>query len=167
MTKLLGTLSLFCAVTLTSGNSFADVDAANDALLKAYRPLHVALTKDDADSARAVAKEVRAEAARWIDTKGTDHPQYARVSQIAAGAAALEATTDLKSARLAFCRVAEGIVELARSDEDLKAAWQLFFCSMTAEAGFPYGFWVQPKGERIANPYFGSEMLSCGMKKKW
>ena len=48
-------------------------------------------------------------------------------------------------------------------------AFDLFECPMVDRAipGVPKkGRWVQVAGREMANPYFGAEMLDCGVKVK-
>ncbi len=68
---------------------------------------------------------------------------------------AIAAATDLKSARTAFGQVSERAVTLAEGQEGYYVAK----CPMVKKN------WVQTSTE-IKNPYYGKEMLTCGVIKK-
>jgi len=69
---------------------------------------------------------------------------------------------DLAGARKAFKPVSHAVVTLATQvrGERAQSVFTHFYCPMVAGGG---GDWLQPGGE-LRNPYFGSEMRSCGEK---
>jgi membrane fusion protein, copper/silver efflux system len=78
---------------------------------------------------------------------------------------------DLAAARKAFhpfSNAAAGILSVLRKASD-SPEFEIFECPMVDRAipGVPKkGRWVQGVGRDIANPYFGREMLDCGVKVK-
>lgn len=78
--------------------------------------------------------------------------------------AELIAHKDLKSSRVTFGNISKLLVEYLKSHVEETQRVQLFFCPMFPQG---YAFWVQPKGEKLTNPYWGHEMLTCGVKRPW
>lgn len=76
--------------------------------------------------------------------------------EVKARAQAAADATSIAAMRKAFKPLSEAVVKLA-----LPAGHVVAFCPMY-EGG---GSWVQ-KGEKIANPYYGKSMLTCGEVKK-
>jgi Cu(I)/Ag(I) efflux system membrane fusion protein len=73
---------------------------------------------------------------------------------------AVEAATDLKTARDAFAVLSDAVIAAARAEgwaelPDVKVA----YCPMVNRS------WLQ-RGDKIRNPYYGSKMPECGEFKK-
>lgn len=68
---------------------------------------------------------------------------------------------ELKHARPHFGVLSDLLVSWVRTNVSAKDAekYQLFYCGMAKH------YWFQKADEEIGNPYYGSEMLSCGEKK--
>ncbi len=132
-------------------------------LLGAYRQIQVKLVGDNLDGAQVAGRFLQPLASLWLQ-ENQNHAQAATVKSIGDGAGKLSMAEDLDEARIAFIQVSQGVIELIRADEDLKAKWQLFFCPMVAKK---QGYWVQKTGEQLANPYMGQVMPGCGTKKPW
>ena len=141
----------------------AQAVAQPEAVLQAYQGLHAGLAADDLVRATSSAKELKQAADKWVEAEGASHPRAGLIRQAAQAAEKAGTATTEAQARTQFASVSKAIVEFVRADTNLRANWQLFECTMASG----YGFWIQPKGEEIANPYFGQEMLSCGSKRKW
>jgi Cu(I)/Ag(I) efflux system membrane fusion protein len=83
----------------------------------------------------------------------------------------LSAASDLVAARKAFLPLSGAVVELAKATRVAAAEFRdlkLYKCPMVSQAwpGAPKdGFWVQLQGP-VRNPYFGAEMLECGVELK-
>ncbi len=60
--------------------------------------------------------------------------------------------------------LSEGAVNLVKATPSLHSKWQLFKCPMVQGR---FGYWMQPAGDPMANPYMGQSMLQCGVKKAW
>ncbi len=66
----------------------------------------------------------------------------------------------LETAREAYRSVSHAMLKAATAARGPKTAQQLthYYCPMVPGGG---GDWMQPGGD-LANPYWGSEMLTCG-----
>ena len=150
-------------IVLLGGTSVKAGQIEATELLSVYVPVHVALSGDDVAAARVHTATLKGVAEKLQAQLIESDPQGANLVLVVSGSEILASSITDEEARLAFGTLAKGIVEFIRNDAALQASWQLFFCSMTK----PYGFWVQPKGVKITNPYWGSKMLHCGSKKNW
>lgn len=152
-----------------SGLGFlGDVGVATDVVsieqvLNAYPLIHKSLVIDDVDASKAAAKSLQSLAAKWI-SENPSGVQLKNITAIGAGSEEIQSAEDLDEARIAFIKVSTAVIDLIRADAKLKLEWQLFFCPMVAKSK---GFWVQPKAEKLANPYMGTAMPACGSKKTW
>lgn len=117
--------------------SLLAVDSA--LVLKSYPALHKALAEDKINEAKTLATQMK------ID--------------------GLAQSQNDQEARKEFGVFSEGVVSLVRNNKELQAHWQLFYCPMVPKG--TYGYWIQPKGESILNPYYGAKMLTCGVKRPW
>jgi hypothetical protein len=129
----------------------AFVSAQNlDRLIDPYLRIHANLAGDKVEGVSADAKLLAAEAGKLGDVG----------SSLAAAARELTAATDLKAARAAFGKVSEALLDYAaRTKQALGAGVNIVYCPMAKQR------WVQ-RGDQIANPYYGSQMLRCGELQK-
>jgi len=120
-------------------------------LVDPYLRIHASLAKDTFDGgvksdARAIVRAARA--------LGTDGVKLGEV------ATALEAAADLKAARTSFGDMTDELLAYAeKTTTALPAEVRVAYCPMAQKS------WLQ-KDEAIANPYYGSSMLTCGAFKK-
>ncbi len=154
--------SVFWVGVLTLSGAFAS-NVSVDALLKAYSPISNALVEDELEGAQLAARSLSELASQWL-VENPDLMQKVEVEKIKTETAKVITSEDLDEARIAFIKVSQGAVAIVQSDTALQAKWQLFFCPMVAKK---QGYWIQPKGEEIANPYMGTAMPGCGGKKPW
>ncbi len=142
-----------------------DVDSAvtPEQLVQSYAPLHDALVTDELTKAQDATKALQVLASQWLMENST-HAQKAAIEKVVNGAGVLIATDSLDDARIAFVQISQGTISFIRADESLKAKWQLFHCPMVAK---DQGYWVQPVGQDIANPFMGTMMPGCGSDKPW
>ncbi|MFM8270305.1 MAG: hypothetical protein ACKN9V_08970 [Pseudomonadota bacterium] len=108
-------------------------------ILESYPALHKALAEDKIKNAQTIAQQLKIES--------------------------LAQSKSDEEARKAFGVFSEGVVEALRAKKEFQAQWQLFYCPMVPKG--TYGYWIQPKGETILNPYYGAKMLTCGVKRPW
>lgn len=141
-------------------NAFA---VPRTSLLQNYQPVQKALSADDLAGAQLKAATLKSVAEIAAKEASPNDPQKANLEKIRAGSESLTKAANDKEIRLAFATVSQGVVELVRNDRSLQSDQQLYHCSMTK----PYGGWVQPAGDKIANPYWGAKMLRCGTKERW
>jgi hypothetical protein len=146
MTSLL--LAAMMAIGIGSGQATAP--DASKALIDAYLKVHAALAHDKIEDAKAPAAAL-AEAAKGLGTDG---------EALRAAAGKVAAAADLKAAREAFGPLSDELIKRANA-EGWKAApdAKIAYCPMAGRS------WIQ-KGDTIANPYYGSAMLTCGEFKK-
>jgi hypothetical protein len=116
-------------------------------IVNSYLEAHAALAADKVEGVKAPAAAMAAEA----DKMG------AGGATIAKQARALEQAKDLEAARTAFTPLSESVIATAKAANlpDVKVA----YCPMVK------GSWLQKDGT-IKNPYYGSQMLTCGEFKK-
>jgi len=98
----------------------------------------------------------------------TPSPVWSQVAARVVPASHLEPAPDLESARKEFHRLSEPVVALGRLLRPLPtfSGLKLYECPMTRRAfpGAPQkAAWFQLGGP-VRNPYFGAEMLDCGME---
>lgn len=134
---------VFCAlVAVAAPSQAADVPAP---LLDAYLKIGTTLAGDKTDGVPAAAKALAAEAKK-LGAPG---------APTAAAAEKISAAADLKSARLAFGDLSDAVITLAGSGPTASGGARRAYCPMVKK------YWLQ-KGEKIENPYYGSQMLRCG-----
>ncbi len=122
--------------------------AAFNPLFSAYLDLASALANDDLNAAHAAAAQAQTLAQ-------SDYPG------IAAHAATLAAVKSLDDARIAFGHISRSVVAIAKANADaLSEHAFLAFCPMANDD--KGAEWLQ-RTEQILNPYFGDEMLTCGV----
>lgn len=132
-------------------------------LLDAYHKIQTALAQDAFPEVKDQAGKMITPINAWLKEAEMLHVQRPDVNRMLEGATKLALNEVEAEQRLAFGTLSEGAVGFIRKDKPLQASYQLFFCPMVST----YAYWVQPKGEKIANPYMGTSMPMCGSKKPW
>jgi Protein of unknown function (DUF3347) len=122
------------------------------AIIASYLQIHAKLVTDKIDGIKAPAEAIQKQAAA-LGAGG---------APIAKAAAAIAASSDLKTAREAFGGLSDAVIAAARAAgpatmQELRA--KIAFCPMVNRS------WVQTD-EKLRNPYYGSSMLECGEFKK-
>lgn len=164
--KLLKTSGvLFLALTFFCSGLRASEDApvSIEQILGSYASVQAPLVKDDLAKAAEGAQVLESLVVQWLK-ENTESTQKANIQNLEKGTAKFLASADIDDARKAFILISQPIITVIRADKTLQAKWQLFFCPMVAKN---QGYWVQPLGEKIANPYMGTAMPDCGSKKSW
>lgn len=117
------------------------------AIVNSYLEVHAALASDKFAQVKAPAGAIAAQAEK-MGASGADIVKAAR---------AVEQAKDLKAAREAFSPLSDAVIAAAKAAniDDVKVA----YCPMVRSS------WLQ-KEDTIRNPYYGSEMLTCGEFKK-
>jgi hypothetical protein len=132
-------LVLITLVAVAQPLRAADVPAP---LLDAYLKIGTTLAADKVEGVPEAARAIAAEA------KKLGAPGAATL----AAAGNVAAAADLKAARLAFGDLSDAVIGLTGpAPTGAKRA----YCPMVKK------YWLQ-KGEKIENPYYGSQMLRCG-----
>lgn len=145
-----------------SPSLFGQVDS-HSKILKTYSEIHKALAGDKVSEAQSLAQGGLGDLADGL--KSPKSEQAESVKKMALGAQQLAQSKTDEESRKAFGLYSEGTVGLIRTDSTAKPQWQLFYCPMVPKG--TYGYWVQPKGDSLLNPYYGSKMLTCGVKRPW
>ncbi len=144
------TRKVLCAVLVCGWTGVARAAELPATLVDPYLRIQTALAADKTDGVRQEAAAI-AHAATRLGAPG---------QKLADGAQKLTRAGDLKSARDAFGEVSEALVAYARASGATNPAdVRMAFCPMASK------HWLQ-KGDKIQNPYYGSEMLECGEIKK-
>ena len=125
----------------------ADLPAA---LIDPYLKAQTLLAEDKVEGLPAIAKTIETAAAALGKTG----------EAMAAGAKKLGAAAKIAEARTAFGDLSLAMIAYSESSKSgLGKGLHVAYCPMADKP------WLQ-KGEDIKNPYYGSEMLTCGMIKK-
>lgn len=121
-----------------------------------YLAAQRALAADDDAAAKTSLSQLGATATSTAAALQGD--AAAKLGQIASAATAAGEAGDLKARRAAFKAVSGPMIELAKSQVGGEKKIAVAYCPM-ADAS-----WLQ-QGDVIANPYYGSEMPTCGSFK--
>ncbi len=142
-------LGFFIGVLIACASLMLVADVVNN-LVDPYLRIHASLTKDSTDGVKDNARSIATEA----ESLGGS------AIKLRDAARALEAAGDLKAARTVFGPLTDALLTYANESKMvLPPELKLAYCPMVKKS------WLQ-KGETIANPYYGSEMLTCGDFKK-
>lgn len=137
------------AAVLVMGCGSAHASETLQKIVASYLQIQTELAGDSDDGVRRSAGSI-AELAAGMGAPGAG---------IVEAAKALEAAGDLKAAREAFGPLSDAVIAAAKAE-----GWQgldeakVAFCPMANRS------WLQ-KGDAIRNPYYGSQMLTCGSFK--
>jgi Cu(I)/Ag(I) efflux system membrane fusion protein len=148
-----------CALLLgVSTTHAAEFDTTMETILAEYVKIQEALAADSTEGVQSATHAIR-DSATKLDpgqAAGEHTEHYKNIPQdLLAACEKLDATQDIGLVREAFKELSKPVsmwVTMAEPEQ-----MSVMYCSM-AKAG-----WVQ-RGSKVANPYFGSEMLSCGEK---
>ena len=72
--------------------------------------------------------------------------------------------TTIDQLRIEFGNISKVLVNHFKTQPNEARLYQLFFCPMFPKG---YAFWIQPLKEELRNPYWGKEMLECGVMRPW
>lgn len=152
---------LFIALVLILGGLQARAAASLDDVLGGYRDVASALSKDNFTDAALKAAKLAPLSEELARAGGTLATHYKKITL---GAQAMAASTKENELRSEMSALSDGAVNLVKLSPAVQSKWQLYKCPMVVGA---FGFWIQPVGDPMANPYMGSEMLQCGTRKAW
>jgi hypothetical protein len=136
--------------------SSAETKVGLDRILDAYDAVHDGLAVDDLTRVRTAAIALEHEAERAADQA----PAVLRDHLVAIGthAKGLMTATTLLEARKTFGGLSRHTIALLDANPSLAAGRRVFECPMVADG---FNRWIQTS-PRVENPYFGTEMSSCG-----
>jgi hypothetical protein len=118
-------------------------------MLDPYFRIQTALSDDKTDGVKADALAIKTAAASLGDPG----------AKIVTAAETLSSAADLAAARAAFSALSDAVVAYSEQTKTAGEGVHTMFCPMANKQ------WMQ-KGEKVANPYYGKAMLTCGEKKK-
>jgi hypothetical protein len=123
-----------------------EASEALKAIVQSYVTIQSQLASDKVDDVKGQARAIAAQA-KSMGNGGAD---------IAKAANSLEAAADLKAAREAFAALTTAVLAAGKAEgwKDVEGV-RLAFCPMVDRS------WLQ-KDDKIRNPYYGSQMLTCG-----
>lgn len=136
---------------------------STESILDGYHRLALALAHDDYKTTSQEAGGLVKETNTWLEKAGLTHAQRPHFAKVLEACSLIAATEKEVDQRLHFSTLSEGVVGYLRTETEIQKNYQLFFCPMVKT----FAFWVQPKGEKIQNPYMGTQMLACGSKRPW
>jgi hypothetical protein len=138
-------LMLSILVTMAAACTVMAAELA-PSLVDPYVRVQSALANDKVDTVKADAAEI-GKAAEALGEQGRP---------MALAAKQLEAARDLKEARKAFGTLSDSLFAYAKAtNASIPAGVKTAYCPMVNKS------WLQ-RGDKIRNPYYGSEMLECG-----
>lgn len=155
ITTALAACALLLGVTAARATEF---DATMETIVAEYIKIQEALAADSTDGVRGATRAIRGSAAKLHPGHAPEEhaEHYQNIPQeLLAACQKLEGAEDIGSVREAFRELSKPVslwVTMAKPKNT-----SVMYCPM-AKAG-----WVQ-RGSDAANPYFGSEMLTCGEK---
>ena len=130
------------------------------ALFSDYEQIHRALAADRLEGVAAVARGI-GPAARALIPR-VPPKLHGPLEGLASAADELASATTIVDARRAFGELSRDAIALVAVVPQLGEGRRAFECTMAS--GYPK--WIQ-SGPGVANPYFGSEMLTCGTGSEW
>lgn len=131
------------------------------AVVTEYEAIRSALARDQADGAASHAAKIRALTENGLTAGEAGVPESAAkelaglLPQIAAAATKLAGAAGLEPVREAFGDLSAPVVHWFELRPD-KGNWAVAYCPMVDKS------WLQPRAPEVDNPYYGSEMLTCG-----
>lgn len=129
-----------------------------------YFDIQRALADDSLDKAKASALAMKASVEKELGKKDIPN-NFKSVLQDSLNELPKLLTADtILDSRIAFGNISKTWVAHLKSTKSQADRYSLFFCPMFPQG---YAFWVQPKSEPLRNPYWGKEMLECGVKRPW
>jgi len=127
-----------------------------ETLLPAYDAIRAALSGDSVEGIRGAARTVRLAAGRAREhSRGVPARLFGALETAARPMEANE--QNIERARDRFADVSRALIEILRAGIVEAPRVHIFTCPMARG----YGGWVQ-LDDRIANPYMGTRMSSCG-----
>lgn len=147
----------YCAVTLACAAAASVAGLARQAepdalraLVATYLDVQAALASDRAEAVKSPAEKLTAQAVA-LGKDGT---------AIAAAATVMARAGDIAAARDALGPLSDAVIARVRADGSTEAVadLRLGYCPMVKRS------WIQ-RGDQVRNPYYGSQMLTCGELK--
>ena len=141
---------IFVAAALLATASAVEASEATKAIVASYVQIQTALAADKTAGVKPAAEAIAKQAASM----------GAAGEPLVKAAKAVAAAPNLNAARDAFGPLSDAVIAAAKADgwKDLSGV-SIGFCPMVNRS------WIQKDGA-VSNPYYGSQMLTCGDLKK-
>jgi Cu(I)/Ag(I) efflux system membrane fusion protein len=155
---LAGSLALAVLVLAAPAARASEFDRAMEPILAEYLTIHHALAADETEGVRAAGREIEKQAKQLSPERATgEHAEHYKnvPADIRAACEKLDRAKDIGAMRAAFAELSKPISMWVTMAEP--KGMSVMYCPMK-KAG-----WVQ-RGDEMANPYYGAEMLGCGEK---
>ncbi len=156
------TMLIIC-ITATAQNNAKDADI--NKVYNAYYDVKNALVQTNAKTAASEAKALVAaiDAVNMNNLSSKTHTAWMKVMKnLKSDAEKIANTTDIKKQRAAFTTLSPNVYTLAKTAQNQTPVYYQY-CPMANNG--KGGYWLSPE-KAIKNPYFGSQMLSCGSIKE-
>jgi hypothetical protein len=142
-------IASFGFLMIVGAAAAAVASVSTKAVVASYLEIHAALSADTVDGVKPAAAAI-AKAAAGMGASG---------DAIVKAAKAMESAADLKAARAALGPLSDAVIAAASADDwkDVSGV-KIGYCPMVKKS------WVQKDG-KVNNPYYGSQMLTCGELK--
>lgn len=156
-------LFLLSGLLLGAGTRGFALNSVLPKVLESYYGVQKTLANDKLDALSASGNALKITIEKSLsETPNKDETQL--LKDLLPYLPKLIAQKDPKTSRVTFGNISKILVEYLKSHVEQTQTVQLFFCPMFPQG---YAFWIQPKGETLTNPYWGHEMLTCGVKRPW
>lgn len=132
-------------------------------LLAPYMEIQKALSQDKLDLLPSLSHSMQDDLKK-VSKETLEQTEQALIRQLSVEIESFKKVSDPKLYRTRFGNISRLYVDYLKSHPKEAKNLQLFFCPMFPQG---YAFWVQRQGEPLANPYWGHEMLECGVKRPW
>lgn len=127
----------------------AQASESTKAIVASYLQIHAALSADKVDGVKPAAAAIAKEAVR-LGPQG---------DAVVKAAKTMESAGNVKAAREALGPLSDAVIAVAGADDwkDVPGV-KIGYCPMVRKS------WIQKDGT-VSNPYYGSQMLTCGELK--
>lgn len=132
-------------------------------LLAPYLEIQKALAQDKLDLLPSLSHPLL-ETLKKVSKETLEQSDQTLIRQLTFEIESFKKVSDSKLYRTQFGNISRLYVDYLKAHPKEAKDLQLFFCPMFPQG---YAFWVQRQGETLANPYWGHEMLECGVKRPW
>ncbi|MBI4405838.1 MAG: DUF3347 domain-containing protein [Deltaproteobacteria bacterium] len=137
---------------LGSVGDFDNPRESRHKLFSLYDELRLAFANDDFSAIKPVTVSITAQLELLRKTDRSNAGELAAINQSLPGFEVV----DTEAKRQAFGFFSEAVVALHKKTKGVEM--DLYHCPMAKG----YGYWLQPKGTTLSNPYMGLRMQKCG-----
>ena len=143
------------------------VPKAKDPVIDAMEPysqIQKALSQDNFEKAKATAQTMKTLLDKTLKDPSKSRKALPVFEPALKELVSLSSSVKIEEMRITFGNLSKIFVTYLKEHPEASKPYHLFFCPMFPQG---YAFWIQPKAEPLQNPYWGSQMLDCGVKRPW